>query len=92
MDKNCYECNGSLNYIDFIESNPFLDKDYLMNLWNNPSVELHCCACNIWKKGFFIDDFDYELELKDENLFPDMAMKIINEDFTGVAREILGVF
>ncbi|MBD3214164.1 MAG: hypothetical protein GF311_16260 [Candidatus Lokiarchaeota archaeon] len=41
----CYYCGEELNLGEFIQQNYHLNREYLINLWEHPSVEFLCCGC-----------------------------------------------
>jgi hypothetical protein len=43
--KKCWKCRAVMNFHDFVKINPQYTKEYLLQIWNDPKVELHCCSC-----------------------------------------------
>ena len=43
--RRCWKCGKELNIYDFLSDNVDLSPEYLLQLWQSPILEYHCCEC-----------------------------------------------
>ncbi|MBN1800560.1 MAG: hypothetical protein JW891_03590 [Candidatus Lokiarchaeota archaeon] len=44
-DRKCYACEKSLNIYDFLSDNLEFAPEHVLDLWQSPFLEFHCCEC-----------------------------------------------
>ncbi len=43
--RTCWSCGKSLNIYDFLSDNLEFSPEQILELWQNPILEFHCCEC-----------------------------------------------
>lgn len=43
--RSCWNCKKDLNIFDFLSDNLEYSAEEILNLWQNPILEFHCCEC-----------------------------------------------
>ncbi len=44
-ERFCWKCGKDLNIYDFLSDNVDFTADYILKLWQAPTLEFHCCEC-----------------------------------------------
>lgn len=44
-ERKCYACEKSLNIYDFLSDNLDFAPEQVLELWQSPVLEFHCCEC-----------------------------------------------
>ena len=62
--RSCWKCGKELNVFDFLSDNVDLSPEYLLQLWQSPILEYHCCECFKSLKASEIDKIQKTLDYR----------------------------
>ena len=62
--KSCWNCNKELNIYDFMSDNINFSPEYLLELWQSPILEYHCCECFKYLKIHELKKIERELSVR----------------------------
>ena len=63
-ERICWRCSKELNIYDFLSDNLDYSAQDIIELWQNPYLEFHCCTCFKDLKIKLLEDIERDLRIR----------------------------